>query len=335
MAKPSIGVVQTRLSRTKRKHDNNDAPTVESSIFVDPLASSTNNTPPRSPLKEQEINVMDNYSSREVSPLKEDGSSSSSSECSSDTIEQQREEGQQQLRELVIGGAESGVIDWKRIISLAEDLHRKEQKMLRSFQSSRGAVVSGDYASIGRRNISRKQAFFERRSKQKEHARRKRLESVGSFSVNLLLYGTDECSNYRGENNPSVVSDSDHNDDEDTNPIEIDIYEDEENESVVSSHSNRPLPTNLLASESNIQPIKSQPTDESTNIVQGSFLAATSLYSLPQFEEENDSSECSNNSVSSDSTVSFSGIEMEKTQSSWDDDDGLITIHEDASVNLW
>lgn len=270
-------------------------------------------------------------SSREVSPLKGDDSSYSS-ECSTDTIEHQREEGQQMLRELVIGGAESGVIDWKRIISLAEDLHRKEQKMLRSFQTSRGTTVSGDYASVGRRNVSRKQAFFERRSKQREHARRKRLESVGSFSVNLLLYGTDECSNYRGEN-LGVISDSAHND-EDTNSIEIDVYEDEENESVVSSHSNRPLPTSLLASKSHTQPTESQPTSESPNIIQGSFLAATSLYSPPQFDEENDSSECSN-SVSSGSTISFSGIEMEKPQSSWDDDDGLITIHEDASVNLW
>ena len=67
-------------------------------------------------------------------------------------------------------------------------------------------------------------------------------------------------------------------------------------------------------------------------IVEGSFFAATSMHSS-EFDED-ESSEGSE-SESSQSTLSFSGIEMEKIQSSWDEEDGLITIHEDASVSLW
>jgi hypothetical protein len=338
MANASIGVIHSKFppSRTKRKHqttnNNNDAPTIESSSITDQFVSSAN-AHPCSPLKKQEIDV-DNTSGRVVvSPLKDvdsDSDSCSSNNSTADTIAQQREEGQQKLRELVINGASSGSIDWKSIISLAEDLHRKEQRLLNSYKNSHSkgtpSMGSGvnEYTSIGRRNISRKQAFFELRSKRRENARRKKLESVGSFSVNLLLYGADECTNYCGESlSQRKESDDDGFDCDDE--CQIDIYEDEEVS--LSSQSNKPQSDHPAVKAKPSGPSSDQGHPSSFDIVEGSFLAATSLYSLSQ-QDEDESSE------SSGSTISYSGIEMEKLQS-WDDEDGLITIHEDASVSLW
>ena len=324
MTNASIGAIHTNLPRTKRKQPTaclNDAPTIESSSLTDQILTPA--ALPCSPTK-QHINVN---SPPDISPLK-DSDSSSCSSCSSyssdDTIVHQREEGQQKLRELVINGASTGTIDWKSIISLAEDLHRKEQRLLNSYKfhhSKPIACGSNDYTTIGRRrNISRKQAFFELRSKRRENARRKKLESVGSFSVNLLLYGADECTNYCGESNRDEPLEED--------PNQVDIYEDEESGSVsslpksVSDQHDQHASNGIESTSHTVEP----------SIIEGSFLAATSMYSS-EFDEE-DSSQ-SSNSESSDSTLSFSGFEMEKIQSSWDEDDGLITIHEDASVSLW
>jgi hypothetical protein len=315
MTNASIGAISTRSTRSKRRHSaplQDDAPTIESSSLTGIPTAGTTTPSACSPIKQQEINLN---SPPEISPLKNDDSSSCSSYNSNDTIEQQREEGQQKLRDLVISGASSGTIDWKSIISLAEDLHRKEQRLLNSYRTYHSKSNGHEYTSMGHwRNISRKQAFFELRTRRKENARRKKLESVGSFSVNLLLYGADECTNYCGDQ------------DYDLDPVdenEIDVYEEDEVESVSSQ-------SKPQDNQSTLQPIcKKHVQSPTPNVVEGSFLAATSMYST-EFDED----ESSSNSDSSESTISFSGIEMEKIQS-WDDDDGLITIHEDASVSLW
>lgn len=346
MANRSISSVHDRNpKRTKRKPaaDHEDAPTVESCSIADQYSSTA--SPPCSPLKRQEIDVTNPEGAvSAASPLKEESDAEScSSDNSMDTIEQQREEGQQKLRELVINGASSGDIDWKSIISLAEDLHRKEQRLLQSYKKSQyrvggvGALSFGgggginEYTSIGRRsNISRKQAFFELRSKRREHVRRKKLESVGSFSVNLLLYGTDECTNYCGDGQSSKIQRGDSIDDDESDEAEnqMEIYEDEENASLSSqSDKSGSLEYKRVGQNS--------PSTTSSPIVEGSFLAATSLYSSSNFNEDDDESSESSNSEGSSSTISFTGIELERIQSGWDDDDGLITIHEDASVHMW
>lgn len=319
MTNASIGAIRTRSPRRKQRHptpSQNDAPTIESSSLAE-LPTTASSASPRSPIKQHEINLN---SLPEISPLKDDDSSSCSSYNSNDTIEQQREEGQQKLRDLVISGASSGTIDWKSIISLAEDLHRKEQLLLNSYKTFHSKSNGNEYTSVGhrRRNISRKQAFFELRSKRKENARRKKLESVGSFSVNLLLYGADECTNYCGDQDYSL--------DNQVDETEVDVYEEDEVESVSSRSKHQDdQPSLETISEKHVQ------SSTTLNIVEGSFLAATSMYHSTEFDEDDESS---SNSDSSGSTISFSGIDMERMQS-WDEDDGLITIHEDASVSLW
>ncbi|KAL7489350.1 hypothetical protein ACHAW6_014923 [Cyclotella cf. meneghiniana] len=345
MANRSLGAMHAKNPRrAKRKpaYDQEDAPTIETSSIADQYSST--NSPPCSPLKAQEIDVTKQDGAvRADSPLREGSDSAScSSDDSVDTIEQQREEGQQKLRELVIAGASAGAIDWKSIISLAEDLHKKEQRLLTSYKSSHyrsrgvGALSFGggginEYTSIGRRsNISRKQAFFELRSKRREYARRKKLESVGSFSVNLLLYGTDECTNYGGDGLSSNVQGDDSVDADESAEVadQMEIYEDEENASL-SSHSNK-----SVAIESK-RPGQKNQRNASSPIVEGSFLAATSMYSPLNFDEDDEESSESGDSEGSSSTISFTGIELERIQSGWDDDDGLVTIHEDASVHMW
>eukprot|EP00804_Cyclotella_cryptica_P025694 CCRYP_002909-RA/>CCRYP_002909-RA protein AED:0.32 eAED:0.35 QI:0/-1/0/1/-1/1/1/0/345 len=345
MAKRSSSAIHSRNpKRTKRKPavDHEDAPTIGSSSIADQYSSTI--SPPCSPLRDHEIDITKEEGAVSAdSPLNNGNDSEScSSDSSLDTIEQQREEGQQKLRELVIIGASSGDIDWKSIISLAEDLHKKEQRLMNSYKRSHyrarkgGALSFGgggmnEYTPIGRRsNISRKQACFEMRSNHREHARRKKLESVGSFSVNLLLYGTDECTNYCGDGLSSKIQNYDSIDDGDsveaTNQMEI--YEDEENASL----SSQSVKSGSLQSKRIDQ--NSQSTAPSP-IVEGSFLAATSMYTTSNFNENDDESSESGNSEGSCSTISFTGIELERIQSGLDDDDGLITIHEDASVHMW
>ena len=305
--------------------------------MTDHFVSNTNATA-CSPFKDRDINVT---SSLIVSPLKEeeeDHSSCRSDGSSNDTIDKHRENGQQKLRELVITGASTGTIDWKSIISLAEELHRKEQKLLNSYKthpsSRRAASICNngkEYTSISRPNISRKQAFFELRSKRRENARRRKLERVGSFSVNLLLYGADECTNYCGEKSTHHVRESTVSDHEDDGN-EVDVYEDIEEDFSLSSQSNQ-----VQFDEPTLEPNRPSHNNHASsaslnNVVEGSFFAATSMYNTSShIDETEDSSEVSNSESSSSSTISFPDIE----KTSWDQDDGLITIHEDASVNLW
>ena len=324
-------------SRIKDKHptagNHNDAPTIESSSLADQSAPPVNNALPYSPARERNIDIDTSF--EEISPLKHDDSSSSF-DNSMDIIERQREEGQQKLRDLVISGATSGAIDWKSIISLAEDLHRREQRLLNSYKAHNSRSVSigcNEYTAIGRHNISRKQAFFELRSRRRENARRKKLESVGSFSVNLLLHGADECTNYCGESidskSPACGYDDDINND---NSNQVDIYEDEDAVSSMQSLSKSQRDQFDLQKQKSSGYI--EPRNASSTIVEGSFLAATSLYTTSSHFDDDESSESSHSKCSS-STISFGCIEMEKIESSWDEDDGLKTIHEDASVNLW
>jgi hypothetical protein len=243
---------------------------------------------------------------------------------SADSLDHQRAEGQQRLRDLVVTGAEAGEIDWKAIIALAEDLHKKEQQLLRSSSSS--VVAKG-----GRRtNISRKQAFFERRRKKKDLSRRKKMESVGSFSVNLLMYDADEYRAMRGHRNNCVGSmgkvidtsssavvgcASSHNNNTSEHGSEseeeVDVFEDDDSESLSSSKA--PIPT-------------SPPTiNKPQFIVEGSFMAATSLLNLPTIDDEEGKSSSSSSSNSSTASDTFGR--------SFNDD--LVTIHEDSSVSTW
>jgi hypothetical protein len=258
--------------------------------------------------------------------------STTTSNNSADSLDHQRSEGQQRLRDLVVTGAEAGEIDWKAIIALAEDLHKKEQQLLRSSSSS---VLSKD----GRRtNISRKQAFFERRRKKKDLSRRKKLESVGSFSVNLLMYDADEYRAMKGHQNSSVVGSmgkvtdtsssavvgctlsNDDESDSAENELhgseseeEVDIFEDDDSESFSSSKA--PIPT------------RPPPTiNKPQFIVEGSFMAATSLFDLPTIDDEEGKSSSSSSSNSSTASDTF-GRSF--------NDDGLVTIHEDSSVSTW
>ena len=263
---------------------------------------------------------------------------------SADSLDHQRKEGQQRLRDLVVTGAESGDIDWKSIIALAEDLHRKEQLLLRSASSTSS---SSPAAAIGgrRMNISRKQAFFEKRRKKKDLARRRKMESVGSFSVNLLYYEADEYQSMKGNSNSDKATtnasvSSSHNakfisndlaGDEKKNELlersgssedELDVFEDDNDVSSLSS--NKTLTRAAIR-----HPVPTTPSSISKPqfIVEGSFMAATSLFNLPKIDDD-DEEECSSSSSSNSSTAS-------ETFGRSYDDDGLITIQEDCSVSTW
>mmetsp|Transcript_17869 Transcript_17869/g.26642 ORF Transcript_17869/g.26642 Transcript_17869/m.26642 type:complete len:347 (+) Transcript_17869:144-1184(+) len=250
---------------------------------------------------------------------------------SADSLDHQRIEGQQRLRDLVVTGAEAGQIDWKSIIKLAEDLHKKEQQQLRSSSSS---VLS---KGGNRTNISRNQAFFERRRKKKDLARRKKMESVGSFSVNLLMHDADEYRAIKGHQSSSVSEPTDTScaiecaspttveREPDENELqgsesedEIDVFEDDDTESMSSSKA--PIPTR------HSRPTPTTTMNKPQFIVEGSFMAATTLFDLPKInddEEDSSSSSSSNSSTASDTFGrSFNN-------------DGLVTIHEDSSVSTW
>ena len=265
----------------------------------------------------------------------------SSRSDSADSLDHQRKEGQQRLRDLVVTGAESGDIDWKSIIALAEDLHRKEQLLLRSASSTSSSTRGGR-----RMNISRKQAFFERRRKKKDLARRRKMESVGSFSVNLLYYEADEYRSMKGLQNSNsdksstnASASSSHNEkcisndlagDEKKNELlersgsedELDVFEDDHEGAAGASN-------NTLTRAAIRHPVPTTPssTNKPQFIVEGSFMAATSLFNLPKIDDD-DEEECSSSSSSNSSTAS-------ETFGRSYDDDGLITIQEDCSVSTW
>ena len=70
-------------------------------------------------------------------------------------------------------------------------------------------------------------------------------------------------------------------------------------------------------------------TNKPQFIVEGSFMAATSIFNLPKIDDD-DEEECSSSSSSNSSTAS----ETYTFGRSYDDD-GLITIQEDCSVSTW
>ena len=300
---------------------------VATTACISPISTAS---PPRSPLLASPRRLDALVSSVAVgSPM-----SAETINNSADSLDHQRIEGQQRLRDLVVTGAEAGEIDWKSIIKLAEDLHKKEQQQLRS--SSTSAMSKG-----GRRiNISRKQAFFERRRKKKDLARRKKMESVGSFSVNLLMHDADEYRAMKGHHNSHVgsvneqqtgtscaiecafprriVIEPDENVEGYESEEEIAVFEDDDSMSMSSSKAAIPIR-------------HSRPTPVTTMnkpqfIVEGSFMAATQLFDLPKInddEEDSSSSSSSNSSTASDTFGrSFNN-------------DGLVTIDEDSSVKTW
>mmetsp|Transcript_8476 Transcript_8476/g.20737 ORF Transcript_8476/g.20737 Transcript_8476/m.20737 type:complete len:332 (+) Transcript_8476:220-1215(+) len=297
-------------------------------------AESTSNTtisPPASPVKPDvyEVEIKQGESINvvcqpAVSPLKVEVGGRSSP-----TMEQQRDEGQRRLRELVVSGANAGDIDWKAIIALAEDLHRKEQHLLRSYNEQRlgnklaisSAGCSSENVSC-RHNISRRQAFFEKRRRRREKSRRRKLESVGSFSVNLSMYQADErC---QQEDSPSIaeydfLSFSSSGETAIDESEELDVFEDDDPSPL---HQDPLCPTLPCQQRRGTErpgtpsPVVKSIPDTAT---EGSFMAATSLF---------DSAKDYNSSSSSSSDSSISGASEGE---SWD----LMTIDEDATVTKW
>lgn len=268
-------------------------------------------SPPGSPLKQDKpINVASQHT---PSPPTSDGNTLD--------VEQQRKEGQERLSELVITGANAGDIDWKSIIALAEDLHRKEQQLLGSYNIQRfgNKLTESSSGDSSRRNISRRQAFFEKRRRLKEISRRRKLESVGSFSVNLSMYEEDSrCRrdllssfNANDESRESDVLDPDDR---------VDVFEDDDLSPLYhdKTHSTSPCRGTTETERRPGTPshfIKPR----TTYIDTGSFMAATSL-----FDSAKDN-ECSSNSSSDSSAFSI-------TQGgNWD----LMTIDEEATVTDW
>jgi len=237
---------------------------------------------------------------------------------------------------LVITGAKQNNIDWASIISLAEDLHRKEQSLLKSKRSSRinNTTFLNKSSVINRKSISRRQAFFDRRRKQREIKRRKKIDNIGSFSVNLLNYmekdekscnGETErvststydvlCYNQSWENFYSCAynnfneNESEDNKTDDIEDEKLDVFEDDIRMDTNSSTSKRSLRS----------PYQIERTATPWPIIKpkiGSFLAATTTTSLF------DSDECSSSSSSCCSELPEKGK-------------NLMTIDENTSIADW
>lgn len=165
------------------------------------------------------------------------------------------------------------------------------------------------------------------------------MESVGSFSVNLLMHDADEyramkehqnnCVGSMGKQQtdapPAVEGASPHDviNEPDENGSEsdedIDVFEDDDSMSMSSSKA--PIPTR-----------HSRPTPPTTTmnkpqfIVEGSFMAATTLFDLPKINDDEEDSSSSSSSNSSTAPDTF-GESF--------NNDGLVTIHEDSSVSTW
>jgi hypothetical protein len=80
-------------------------------------------------------------------------------------MERERQEGRDLLEQMVTKGDQ---IDWAAVIAKAHELHAKEQAWLR------------------KKGLSHQRIF--KRQQQRALRKRKRYDSVGSFSVNLLTY---------------------------------------------------------------------------------------------------------------------------------------------------
>jgi len=311
--------------------------------------SSTTTSPPISPIKSDtyDLHVPSPQQQHNASPPSKD-EGETINKTPTTVMEQQRLDGQERLRELVITGAKQNNIDWASIISLAEDLQRKEQSLLKSKRSSRinNTTFLNKSSVINRKSISRRQAFFDRRRKQREIKRRKKIDNIGSFSVNLLNYmekdescnGEKEriststcendhttiattvsendvlCYNQSWENFYSCAYNFNENESEDnkTDDIEdekLDVFEDDIRMNTNSSSSKRSLRS----------PYQIERTATPLPIIKpkiGSFLAATTTTSLF------DSDECSSSSSSCCSELLEKG-------------NNLMTIDENTSVADW
>ena len=297
--------------------------------------SSTTTSPPISPIKSDtyDLHVPSPQQQHNASPPSKD-EGETINKTPTTVMEQQRLDGQERLRELVITGAKQNNIDWASIISLAEDLHRKEQSLLKSKRSSRinNTTFLNKSSVINRKSISRRQAFFDRRRKQREIKRRKKIDNIGSFSVNLLNYmekdekscnGETErvststydvlCYNQSWENFYSCAYNNfNENESEDkTDDIEdeqLDVFEDDIR-----------MDTNSSSSRSLRSPYQIERTATPLPIIKpkiGSFLAATTTTSLF------DSDECSSSSSSCCSELPEKGK-------------NLMTIDENTSIADW
>lgn len=80
-------------------------------------------------------------------------------------IEHEREEGQALLREMVLS---SSTVDWAAVIAKANELHTKEQEWIRQH--------------------NRRERRMFRRVQRRALLKRRRYDSCGSFSVNMLTF---------------------------------------------------------------------------------------------------------------------------------------------------
>lgn len=99
-------------------------------------------------------------------------------------MEQERKEGQALLRSMATGSNDK--VDWQAIIKKAEELHKREQEWLRQHDSHE------------RRLFVQRQ----RRALQK----RRKYDSIGSFSINMLTYSTEPTKKESSKANASVTS---------------------------------------------------------------------------------------------------------------------------------
>lgn len=97
------------------------------------------------------------------------------------TMEQEREEGQALLRSMVLSSSE---VDWAAVIAKANELHTKEEAWLR------------------KRNRRQRRVF--RRLQKRALTKRRKYDSSGSFSVNMLTFRMSEGHEKREERTTSV-----------------------------------------------------------------------------------------------------------------------------------
>ena len=105
-------------------------------------------------------------------------------------IEQEREEGQALLRRMVVSSEE---VDWAAVIQKANELHRKEQVYLQSKNKRQRKLLE----KLQRRALSK----------------RKRHDSIGSFSVNMLTFRKTAMDTTKTSGSISNTSRDDHSHD--------------------------------------------------------------------------------------------------------------------------
>lgn len=100
-------------------------------------------------------------------------------------IEQEREQGQALLRSMVVSSSD---VDWAAVIAKANELHRKEQLYLN-------------------RKNKRQRKMLDKLQK-RALSKRRRHDSIGSFSVNMLTFRGTE----KGHKSSTSVSGTSHDD---------------------------------------------------------------------------------------------------------------------------